>query len=83
MSFFDSGSDEEYQKLAMSSYPFSICYIIDGYLSVTGYPLAHMKNPKEGLLRTCEVAALISAENTLGGGFRNEAEYKHKSEDFS
>lgn len=85
MGFFDSGSDEEYQKLTMSSYPFSPCYIIDGHLSVIGYPLAHLKNPKEGLLRRCEVAALVSAENTwgVGGGLRNEAGYKHKSEDFS
>lgn len=68
MGFFDSGSDEEYQKLTMSSYPFSSCYIIDWHLSVIGYPLAHLKNPKEGLLRRCEVAALVSAENTWGVG---------------
>lgn len=65
MGFFDSGSDEEYQKMAMSSYPFSLHYIIDRHLSVIGYPLAHLKSPKKDFLRRCEVAALVSAENTL------------------
>lgn len=67
MGFFDSGSDEEYQKMAMSSYPFSLRYIIDRHLSdwLSTSPLAHLKSPKKALLRRCEVAALVSAENTL------------------